>query len=273
MIECIHNKFILNNEVVNCNKFTGNYLTKGISVYEVIRIINGKPLFVEDHYKRLINSLNILKLKREVSIDELTNMNYRLIESNEIQDGNCKFLINYRNKNQVNILCYYIKHSYPSENEYKNGIKTILYKGERVNPNAKAVLYNLRQSIDREIEKKNLREVILIDRKGYITEGSRSNIFFVLNDQVFTPPKSGILEGITRKYVEIICNEHKIPFIEKNIKIDDLKKFESAFISGTSSKILPLNQIQNIKYTVNSSVLRKIMKEYDLKISEYLSHL
>ncbi len=270
MIECIRNKFVLNNEVVNCDRFIGDYLTKGISVYEVIRIIKEKPLFVEDHYKRLINSLNILKLKRVISNDELKNMIYQLIESNEVKNGNCKFLINYRKKSEVNILCYFIKHIYPTENEYKNGIETILFKGERVNPNVKAVLYNLRQSIDKEIAKKNLREVILVDRKGYITEGSRSNIFFILNDQIITSPKSRVLEGITRKYVEMICNEHKILFVEKNIKIDDLKIFKSAFISGTSSKILPINRIQNIKYTINNSVLRKIMKEYDLKILEYL---
>ena len=62
---------------------------------------------------------------------------------------------------------------------YKNRIKTILYHGERNNPNAKVVDSNFRGKVSEEIKKAKMHLKQYCNNDGCITEGSKSNIFMI----------------------------------------------------------------------------------------------
>jgi branched-chain amino acid aminotransferase len=121
----------------------------------------------------------------------------------------------------------------------------------------------LRDATDKAIKSGDLYEVFLVNRDGIITEGSRSNVFFIKNGEVYTSPTDTVLPGVTRTIIIRIIEEAGIPLHYCSIKQDELAGFDSAFISGTSPKVLPVASIGDIAYDVDDPVLRSLMARYN----------
>lgn len=92
-----------------------------------------------------------------------------------------------------------------------------------------------------------MKECIFV-RAGYFTEGSHSNVFFVVNGELRTHPESGyILSGITRKNVLRIAENAGIIINELPVNQRDIEKTEEAFITNTSSEVMPVIEMGGIK--------------------------
>ena len=86
----------------------------------------------------------------------------------------------------------------------------------------------------------------MVDPDFGVTEGTTSNIFIVRQGVLKTPPVSPyVLEGITRQVVFEIAREHKIPFLEERITLEDLLKADEVFITNTGIEIVPVTQIDS----------------------------
>ncbi|WML35522.1 aminotransferase class IV [Clostridium sp. OS1-26] len=267
MSECVNEYYIYNNEIKACEQFDDNLLKGGKSLYEVIRIIDGKPLFLHKHLTRLENSSNITNLQIWFSKDEIKNKIFELIESNKIDIGNVKIVFKFDNVNSF--FAYFVRHHYPRDEDYKNGVKTVLYHGERENPNAKIININFRAAVDKEVKEKNAYEAILVNKKGYITEGSKSNIFMIKGNNVITAPLVDVLPGITRAVIMELCTEIGFQVSEKNVHYSDVKDLEGMFISGTSPKVLPISRVDDIEFnSVNNKAILEIMKKYNEVVQE-----
>lgn len=92
-----------------------------------------------------------------------------------------------------------------------------------------------------------LKECIFV-RNGHITEGSHSNIFFVMNNIIYTHPESNmILSGITRKNVLRIAVKSGFRMIERAINKHDISLVSEAFLTNTSSEITPVTELGGIR--------------------------
>ncbi|AWK50908.1 aminotransferase class IV [Clostridium beijerinckii] len=236
-------------------------------IYEVLRVINGKPIFLETHLKRMKNSFSLINEKFEFSYEELRMKIDDLIKTENKSEGNIK--ITYGVHEKV-LKVFFIEHSYPSEEMYQSGVKTILYFGERENPNAKIVNENFRKKVNSEIKDKNAYEAILVDKNGYITEGSKSNIFMVKDNELLTSPLKAVLPGVTRGEIIKIAGKIGIKVKEVEYKYSDIDKLDGMFISGTSPKVLPISSVDNINLDPNNSIIRKLFKEYNNEINLYI---
>jgi D-alanine transaminase len=99
----------------------------------------------------------------------------------------------------------------------------------------------------------------VLHRDNNITEGSHTNFFAIKNKTVFTAPLSNyILDGVTRKVVLEICKENGINFLEDYINVNQLKTFDEFFITGTTTEITPVVQIND--WTVNKGNPGKVTK-------------
>jgi len=271
MSEAIFDKFIFNGTLYDTNLFESTYRTLSPSVYEVIRVMDGTPLFLEDHYKRLISSAASIGKEVIFSIEKLREYIKTLCNAANVKNNNVKLVINdFESNPQGNFYLFFIKSSYPTDEMYKNGVKTGLYSAVRENPHAKIINQSLRDSVNEYLEKNSLYEAILVNEKGEITEGSRSNIFFIKNNEVYTSPAEGVLLGVTRQRIIKLCIENSIVVHEDVIPSSCINEFQAAFISGTSPKVLPIASIGDMKLSCNNDCLRKIMELYDLEISNYL---
>ena len=79
--------------------------------------------------------------------------------------------------------------------------------------------------------------------------------------------------GITRKHLLDIAGINRIPLEEKPIPVDGLKRMVSAFISGTSPKVLPVRQIDEYPFNVGHPLLKKLMTAFEGLIRENLTRL
>ena len=271
MAECTENFFIHNKRVKDCSEFNDQQVLTGKSFYEVIRLIDGVFLFLEDHLERLKNSFLKSNLNYPVSNDFIGEKLKLLKLENELAEGNVKIVINFTNNAQTaDFYTYFISHVYPSVEQYEKGIRLMLYNTERKNPNVKQINLELNQIRTRELAINPVYELLLVDKLDYVTEASKANVFMVKGEKVFTPPADEVLPGITRNYVLELCAEMGIEIIEKRIPAKTLPTFDAAFISGTSPKILPVNTIDNNKFMVNNPVVRKLMNAYDFLVNKYI---
>ena len=248
MDKCVNDYFLFGKEFKRCSEFDNYNMSTGKSIYEVIRINDGMPIFLMEHLSRLKNSAEIMKYNLTITRDEIINGILELINKNKKQEGNIKLVINYdpNNTSNENFLAYYVPHKYPTFPEYKEGVKTITYHGERTNPNAKVINSEFREKVNQQINSKKVYEAILVDNDGFITEGSKSNIFMVSGATVLTSKLENVLPGITRQFIVKVCEKLNIKVEEKSIKACDIKSLTALFISGTSPKVLPIKSVDEV---------------------------
>ena len=240
-------------------------------IYEVIRVIKGVPLFLEEHLDRMFHSANITGHELSRNEKEIREDIKKLILKNDISDLNIKLLSAEVEEIGKVFLVYCIKSFYPPLEYYENGIKTILFDYERQNPNAKVLFTSFKDEVAKELKEKNAFEALLLGKSGHIPEGSRSNIFFVKENKVYTAPESEVLIGITRKQILQVCKELGIEIIEESIHKKDINKIDGAFMSGTSVNVLPISTINKLKInSVDNEIIIKINKAYEKKMIDYI---
>jgi branched-chain amino acid aminotransferase len=241
-------------------------------IYEVIRVIDGVPLFLEDHLERMRKSAHIVDYKIERSNKNIEEDIKRLVLENKVKNLNVKLLCtDIEHMGQV-FLVYFIKSFYPPRNYYEEGIHTTLFHYERKNPNAKVLVTSFKDEVAKRLKEKEAFEALLVSKDGYIPEGSRSNMFFVKGEKVYTAPKGDVLLGITRKHIFEVCENLNIKVIEENIHVGDLDKLDGAFMSGTSVNVLPITTIDHIKLnSVNNKIIKEINNAYISKMKEYIN--
>jgi len=240
-----------------------------VCIYEVVRVIDGVILFVEDHVDRLFASLDkkgiVHLLDKKNVIDEL----YRVVRLNQDVEGNIRYDV-YISNGQVQRWVYYVPHVYPPQALYQQGVKLVTLKAERAEPSVKMFHGSLRKQVEELMQKTHAYEVILVDTNGRITEGSKSNMFFIQQDKVYTAPDEMVLAGITRKKVIEVINQLAIPIVFEPIPYAHLRQYESAFLTGTSPKVLPIRKIDEVVYSVNHPFLLQIMQHFDELIANYI---
>ena len=271
MNEYKNSKFILNNYLKDACELPSYFNQNAIIIYEVVRLIDKKILFLEDHIQRFFDSFKLLTMKPDITEKEISDQLYMLIHSNKFTNANLKFQVQIDKQTFAqDFISFFIPHAYPTKNQYDNGVKVSMLKASRTNPNAKVQNVSLREMSDQIIHNENVYEVILINNDGFVTEGSRSNLFMIKNDEVKTSQLADILPGITRKYIIQICRELKINCIESQISQDEMLSMDAMFITGTSPKVLPINSIYDNHFDVNNYYLRTIMKKFDERIHNFL---
>jgi branched-chain amino acid aminotransferase len=86
-------------------------------------------------------------------------------------------------------------------------------------------------------------EVILLDPQGFISECSGENLFMVRDNILYTPPRSTVLEGITRDTVITLAQDAGLQVVEEPISRDQLYIADEVFVSGTAAEIVPVREI------------------------------
>jgi branched-chain amino acid aminotransferase len=241
--------------------------------YEVVRLVDGKVLFLEDHLNRLRESISGTGLHFPGSREIIESLSV-LISNNDFKIGNIRICLQSGEKNQSQLLCYFVPYVYPGRDLYLGGVRLITYPHIRPNPGIKKWDNEFRVSVNQYIRDHGVYEALLLNDQKQITEGSRSNLFFIdQNQQLITPPEKDILSGITRKYVFRICRQKGFNVIEKSVMLNELDQMESCFITGTSPKILPVWQIDEAHFKVDHPLLRMLMEELSTIIDQNLTSL
>ncbi len=237
--------------------------------YEVIRVIDSRYLFLEDHLGRMIFSVTSDGLKPP-DIDRLRSDLLTLLKLSDKKEGNVKLVIRYE-EGVYSSWCFFTPHRYPGRSGYYNGVAVRSYPYERPDPQVKKWNEVFRKDIQSFKKAHHIYEAILVNDQGYLTEGSRSNLFFIdPSDKICTAPLSMVLPGITRKYIIQICTTLSVEIEEKAVPLNRASGMKAAFLSGTSPRVLPIRKLDHIPYNPKHPLLRTIMSGYDNLLKENL---
>lgn len=261
MNECYGKKFVLNGTLQPAETFDNSLVYEGDSVYEVLRMIKGAPIFFPDHMERLITSVKLQRKELLADIPAIRKAIISLTRSDKMRESNLKIVFNYNN-GASNFLIYYIEPIYPTDLQYKRGVKGILFYAERKDPESKVINHKLRSSIFHKLILEGGYEAILVNENNFITEGSRSNIFFLKGETLITAPDNLILNGITRKHLLHICKEKMISVELSCVKSEDIKDYDAVFMTGTSPMVLPFYCIDEKSFNVAIPLIERLRKLY-----------
>lgn len=236
-------------------------------LYEVVTVLQGIPVFFEEHMERLVNTSEILDLEMNRNVEELKEDFYHLISANEIEEGYIKLVMS---ENICLIYQYWDKG--PTDEELENGIDVALFDFERDNPNAKVFYTDFKAEVAKYLVQTEAYEALLRTEDGELLEGSRTNLYFTSNGKVITAPDDRVLMGITRKRLEKIFEINDIPLEKKGIRDIDLVDIDGAFISGTTVGVLPIRAIESIELNSQKfDLIKKVISGYKQLQQEYIN--
>ena len=261
----------------------------GDMVFEMTRSFNKKQFKLREHLERLYSSINFIRIPVQMTIDELEDAVYKIIDVNnhlfEEYDEH-RVMINvsrgimpiYEGRVGISPGPNVIIATYPLRwtvqnlsHLYDTGINLVLVS-QRAIPaqllepkikNRSRIHYQM-ANIQASLFEGKDNWAMMIDPDGYIAEGPGDNIFIVKNGAVITPEGRNILRGISRQYIFDICNQLGIKCIEKNIDPYDLLNADESFVTATPFCILPVMRYNGQKIGDGSygSITRMLMKKW-----------
>lgn len=243
-------EFLYNDEKINLD----SGILFGRGVFETI-LVKKEPIFLNEHIKRLNDSLKILH------IGDVIDIGYIKDKIKELNINNCVLKIVVTEKN---ILFQTRKLSYKKE-DYIKGFSLKLASCIR-NSKAKSTYIKSISFLDNILEREDaiklgFNEVLFLNEKGFLAEGSFSNIFIVKDKKIYTPPvHSGLLPGILRDYI-IKNNE----VIKREITLDEVKSADEIFITNSLVGVMWVNRFEE-RIIKENNISNKIKSAYEESI-------
>ncbi|MBW4827162.1 MAG: aminotransferase class IV [Clostridiaceae bacterium] len=269
--EAVKDYFIINGELISTKNMEIFESINKPYIYEVIRVIEGVPLFLEEHLDRMEKTAKLMDYNIDKTEIEIRKDIKRLIQQNQVKNSNIKLLcLDVDGKGQV-FLTYFIESYYPKDEVYNEGVHTTLYNFGIEDPNAKMSDVSFGERVDKKIKNKNAFEALLVNKDGNITKGSRFDMFFVRCQNIYTVPDEKILLEVTRNRIINICEKLNLELIEETIHVEDLYKIDGGFMIGTLINVIPIKSVDEFTYeSVSDPIINKIKDMYLKEIKDYI---
>jgi branched-chain amino acid aminotransferase len=243
----------------------------GYGVYEAVRLDKGNLYFAEDHCRRLMHSAQVIELEHTFSTEFVLASINELLAKNQAETCNLKILlIGGRSKETANLYIMCLNPLFPDRKLYQAGAHCITYDYERDFPAAKTLNMLPSYVAYRQAKQAGAYDALLINRSGCVTEGTRTNFFTIKDKIIFSPPASDVLPGVTRDKVLQTARADGFEIVETEIKLSDINQYEGAFLTSTSSKIMPLRSVGEFVWDRTPDNLRGLMKSFDLFLARQI---
>ena len=238
----------------------------GYGLFETMLAKKGRVLFLEEHLERLFKSAKKIALPIKQTPSQFTKAIYQEIKP--IKSRLTYIRLNAwagQKGSEFDIITK--KYTPPSLQEYSQGWKITLAQNQ-INENSQLAqiksLNYLGNYLTRiEAQKKGFNEALFLNTKGFIAEGTRSNIFLVKNGTLLTPSLNcGVLNGIIRQQIIKIAKQNKIPLKETCLKIKDLQSAQEIFLTNSLIGIMPVREAGNFKLKKFRPLTQKISGFY-----------
>lgn len=237
----------------------------GYGVYETLKIRNNILYFADLHLDRLEKSANTINIPLPYPKDEIKKYLHQFIE--KLATNSCNIKIVVIGGNKPNLYIFATNPYYPDRKLYRKGAKLISYKYERLFPQAKTL--NMLNSYIAYTRARNrgCYDALLIGDGNEILEGTRTNFFLIQDQVIYHTPKDRILEGVTFLTLTTVLEEHGFSIKEKIVRLEEIGQFEGAFITSTSTKVMPVSEIDDRRLQIPEN-MHKIMKLYQHFLEE-----
>ena len=246
----------------------------GDGVYEYTKVYNGKCFSLKPHIDRLYRSLRELRIPAVFTFAEMEEIHERLIAESGIKNGGIYLQITRGwaprahafPDTVVPCLTMTIRPSSLDASQWETGVGVLEVPDERwLRCDIKSL--NLLGNVlgKQKAKEASCYEAVMI-RDNMVTEGTSSNFVIVKDEVLWTYPVCNlILKGVTRtRVIEEIVPVLGLSVLEKAFTIDFAKGADEAFLTGTTTEIMPVISISG-KPVADGKVgpiTRKIQKGY-----------
>lgn len=254
----------------------GTGVFEGVRAYETK---NGPAIFrLNDHTERLFSAAEKIGIKIPYSVEELNQVQKDIFIKNQLDEGYLRPIVFLGSESlgiratelSVNVaVAAWEWPSYMNPEAKKDGISIIKSSYEQYsNPlhsgyKIIGTYINSTMALHEAIAK-GADEALLLDKNGFISEGSGENIFIVNDGKISTPKTDHCLNGITRQSVIKIAQDFGYDVTEKDITYDELVSSDEVFFSGTAVEITPISKIDGVVIGSGSigSITEKLQTTY-----------
>ncbi|WNM19019.1 aminotransferase class IV [Flavobacterium capsici] len=253
----------------------------GDGVFETMKVVNGKILFFEDHYFRLMASMRIVRMEIPMSFTLEYLENQIMILVNELNLNNSarvRFTV-YRNEGgfyspQTNSISFVIQATDLESKAYfikDKKFEVDLYKDNHIPKQLLSTLKTtskITQVVASVFAKENeFDSCIMLNDEKNVIETISGNIFMLTNYRLITPPISdGCLNGIMRKQIiQLLKLFPEIEFKEESISPFDLQKADELFITNVIAGIQPISKYR--KKDFGSVFSERLLEKLNQSIS------
>lgn len=238
----------------------------GWGLFETMRAHKQKIAYLGTHLERLKKSSALTGLRLPYSADKLKAIIRQLVRMNNFKDTYLRLAL-YKGREGAELVILAREYTPYSSAAYKKGFSAgvcrLLQEENSFLAQIKSASRILYEVNFQEIKKKGFDEGIMLNKSGYLTEGTRSNIFFAKNKELFTPGlECGCLAGITRGAVLGLAQRHKIKCNEGKFSLQDLYNADEAFLTNSLWGVMPLSKVEGIKITKNNQFGRFFIEKY-----------
>jgi len=129
----------------------------------------------------------------------------------------------------------------PASDWIQAGVRCITSNVARHNPAAKSSDWMHRRRALEAARPAGIFETFLLDRSGRLLEGSSSNVYVILDDELLTAA-SGILAGVSRMILLAVC-EKIVPLRLEAPNIADIVRFKEVFLTSSSRGLIPVVEL------------------------------
>lgn len=230
----------------------------GSCVFEGERAYNGEIFESAAHTSRLFESARIMGFQIPYSEDEITLAKAETLKAQGFTDayvrpvawrGSEMMAVSAQhNRIHVAIAIWQWPSMFDPATKMK-GIRLDIARWKRPSPesapcHAKAAgLYMICTLSKHEAESKGYQDAIMYDYRGYVSEATGANVFFVKDGVIHTPLPDCFLDGITRRTVIKLARDRQIQVVERHITPDEMGSFTECFLTGTAAEVTPVAEI------------------------------
>lgn len=227
----------------------------GDGLFETIRVGHGRPLWWTRHVDRLQRGAAFLNLALPWPPEKLQEFAAKLIQQNALPESVLRITLTrgsgsrgYSTKDASSPTLAMTLHPLPPTVSSLRLVTGLL----RVTANhplaALKTANKLLQVLARaEAEHRGADEALLLNTEGNVAEAAASNVFWLENGAVCTPPVSdGALAGVAREVVLEICRARNILAREPHLKPDGLLRVDGVFLTNSVAGIVPVSQLDGV---------------------------
>jgi len=233
-------------------------------LYETLRTLDYSPVFLSQHLERLFTSAKKIGLEIEHTKQELKKMTTKIIQTLDNPNQRVRILatpknlIIYTSKLNLNMLIY-------------GGVSVRTMLAKRYSPDIKTTDYDTCLSAWKKAQEQSCFEAVLVNKKGDVFEGSRSNVFWVREGKIITREKE-VLPGVTR---QALLTKSPFSIIFGKLNKTDFRKIDELFITNSGSGIVPVTRVndKNVGSGKVGKTTNKLLGLYDKWIAQDISEL
>lgn len=223
-------------------------ILSGKGVFETMRSYDGKIFALKEHLHRMRLGLKALGIALPLSEEKIRFYIYRALVSNRLKNARVRLTV-WQGSKTARISIIVLSYQSHAPLKYRRGFKGIIsdirYDRADISPHVKSINYLSLMAASRQARKSGNDEALLLNSKGYVVEGSRTNIFFIKGKILCTPDLlSGCLRGITRQQVLAIGPKLGLKTKQVLAKPEDIFSADEAFLTNSLLGIMPLTSLQ-----------------------------